>query len=108
MNDIYIVTITKLSYCNTSSKLELFHREMLQKYSKVFKLENIQPGNELSTNRHRSADRYLPTTDLSHFALASLYFCMRIITIMKRMAKMRTLWNNNKFLKCAETFVLQI
>ena len=103
MNDIYIVTVTKLSYCNTSSKLELCHREMwhmggggcygcyLQKCSKVFKLENIYPGNELSTNPYRSADRYLPTTDLSHFALASLYFCMRIITIMKRMAKMRTL-----------------
>ena len=51
MNDIYIVTVTKLSCSNTICKLELFHRKMLQIYSRVFKLENIRTDIELFTDR---------------------------------------------------------
>ena len=32
-------TVTKVNYCNTSCKLELFYHKMLQIYSKVLNLE---------------------------------------------------------------------
>ena len=76
MNDIiiYLVTVKKLNSSNASCKLILLHHKMLHIYSKVFNLESIRFGNELSTNRHQSADRWVPTAGLYNATV----FCYRL------------------------------
>ena len=75
---------------------------MLQIYSKVFNMESILPGNELSTDRHRSAGQWLPTTVLSNLQVLSelsyYYRSKRTTTVLSDQAitslmAMRTMKN---------------
>ena len=53
---------TKLHYLNTSCELELFITICYKYIPKYLTWKSTRIGNELSTDKHRSADRWLPIT----------------------------------------------